>query len=102
MKSKDQQLLEEAYLMILKENKPQPSFFEDALVHPEKYELQLDTIETEDWDGNAVYNTIAYLFLAGIKGTDYERIDNPGDINNLWDAFEQKNPEGILDHRTDY
>lgn len=102
MKSKDQQLLEEAYLKVVKENKSQPSFYEDALIHPEKYELQLDTIETEDWDGNTVYNTIAYLFLAGIKGTDYERIDNPEDINDLRDAFEQKNPEGISDHRTNY
>lgn len=100
MKSKDQQLLEKAYLNILKENNSQPSFFEDALVHPEKYELQLDTIETEDWDGNTVYTTVAYLFLAGIKGAASERIYNPEDINDLRDFFEQKNPEGISDHRT--
>jgi hypothetical protein len=101
MKSKDQQHLEEAYSK-MQENKQRKDYFEDALKNPEKFELELDTIDTEDWDGDTVYTTIAYIAPLGAFALDYERIDNPDDIQSLTDAFEAKNPEGISDHRRNF
>jgi hypothetical protein len=99
MKSKDQITLEELYQKCIFESKTQPSYYEDALAHPEKYELQLDTIEVDDWDGNMEYRTIAYLYKPGASATDYERFDSEDDIDKLVELFQQKNPEGIIDHR---
>ena len=97
MNSKDQILLEQAYQKVI-ENL-QPDYYEDAKAHPELYELQLDTIDVDDWDGNTEYRTIAYLYKIGTKGSEYERVDTPDTIDELVELFRQKNLEGIIDHR---
>lgn len=99
MNSKDQQMLEEAYQKVMESEYKGENYLEDALRDPKKYELNLYTNETEDWDGNTVYDTVAYLYHAGSSGTYYERIDNPSDIENLEAAFEKHNLEGISDNR---
>ena len=93
MKTKDQQLLEEAYKKVVESIRP--NYYEDAKAHPESYELQLDNIEDEDWDGNMTSRTIAYLYKIGTSYSDYYRLDNEDDIEELVELFKQKNPEGI-------
>lgn len=93
MKTKDQILLEEAYQKVVESTRP--NYYEDAKVHPELYEIQLDTIPDEDWDGNTTTRTIAYLYKVGTSYSDYERIDNPDDIEEMVELFKQKNPEGV-------
>jgi hypothetical protein len=94
MKTKDQTLLEEAYKKV--QESMRPNYFEDALANPKNYTVQLFTQETEDWDGNAEYHTIAYIYKVGVTGpNDYERIDNQSDVEDLTDAFKKHNPDGI-------
>jgi hypothetical protein len=78
--------------------------WEDALANPKDFELHLDTLNTEDWDGNAVYNTIAFVYKNGesIASGKYERLDNSDDIDEMVSAFEKHNPEGIEDNRRYY
>lgn len=74
-------------------------YFEDALINPQKYYLQLETIDSEDYDGNPIHVHIAYIILSNAKSNDYERIDNSQDVENLICVFEKHNPEGLVDNR---
>lgn len=98
MKSKDQILLENLYKKVCESNTDRVNYQEDALQNPKDFELVLNLLVDEDWDGNATYHTIAYLYKNG-NYKDYERFDNPDDIDELKDAFETHNPEGINDQR---
>lgn len=72
------------------------NFFEDALVNPANYIVQTFNRETEDYDGNVEYRTVAYVYKKGLMGiNDFELVDNPSDVENLIDLFREKNPEGI-------
>lgn len=98
MKSKDQQLLEEAYTKVFKGMTNRVEYFEDALKNPMDYELVLNIISDEDWDGNTIYRTVAYFYKNG-NPRDYDRVDTEDEIDQLKDAFEKHNPEGINDQR---
>lgn len=94
MKTKDQTLLEEAYKKV--QESMRPNYFEDALLNPTNYIVQLFNRETEDYDGHAEYVTVAYIYKKGQMGeNDYELIDNPEDVEVLVDLFKEKNPEGL-------
>lgn len=80
-------------------NQSKIEYFEDALINPQKYHLQLETIESEDYDGNTIYVHIAYITLSNIKSINYEMIDNSQDVENLICVFEKHNPEGLTDNR---
>jgi hypothetical protein len=96
MKSKDQQLLEEAYQKVYESS--DKDYFEAALKDPKSFELTLDTLTDEDWEGNAAYHTVAYIYQPS-NPKDYNRCDNPDDIEQVVDAFKKHNPEGITDNR---
>ena len=99
MKSKDQTLLEEAYTKVVEGMINRVEYFEDALKNPMDYELVLNTISDEDWDGNTIYGTVAYIYKNEKNYRDYDRVDTEDDIDQLKDAFEKYNPEGINDQR---
>lgn len=99
MQTKDQTLLEQAYQQVMESSRP--NYQDDALKHPESYELYLITVTDEDWDGNVVYRTVADLYKVGIPKHS-ETFDNSDDIEELVGAFQQKNPEGIFDNRRDH
>jgi hypothetical protein len=74
----------------------QSNFFEDALANPKNYTLELFNRETENYDGHLAYQTIAYLCKVGVTGPHaHERIDDPGDIEDLVDTFKKHNPDGL-------
>jgi hypothetical protein len=98
MKSKDQQLLEEAYAKIHESHEDSVDYFEAALKNPKAFEVSLETLTDEDWEGNTVYHTVAYIYQPP-NFKDYYRIDNQDDIEQIVDAFEKRNPEGISDQR---
>ena len=98
MKSKDQRLLEEAYGKVILGTTNRVEYFEDALKNPMDYELVLNSDQDEDWEGNTIYRTVAYIYKNG-NHRDYDRFDNEDEIDQLKDAFEKHNPEGINDQR---
>ena len=98
MKSKDQQLLEEAYGKVILGTTNRVEYFEDALKNPLDYELVLNSDQDEDWEDNTIYRTVAYIYKNG-NHRDYDRFDNEDEIVQLKDAFEKHNPEGINDQR---
>jgi len=98
MKSKDQNLLEEAYTKVVERMTNRVEYFEDALKNPMDYELVLNSDQDEDWEGNTIYSTVAYIYKNG-NHRDYDRVGNEDEIDLLKDAFEKHNPEGINDQR---
>ena len=98
MKSKDQTLLEEAYSKVILETTNRVEYFEAALKNPMDYELVLNSDQDEDWEGNTIYRNVAYIYKNGNR-RDYDRFGNEDDIDQLKDAFEKHNPEGINDQR---
>jgi hypothetical protein len=102
MKSKDQTLLEEAYLKMYEST--QKDYFVDALTNPSLYELVLYPIKGEDWDGNATNATEASLYTVdnGVKvlsRTFEEDSIYVDELDNLINAFRKHNPEGLTDNR---
>jgi glucose-6-phosphate 1-dehydrogenase len=98
MNSKDQKLLEEAYTKVCEGLSNRVDYFEAALKDPKSFEVTLDRLTDEDWEGNATYHTVAYIYQPP-NHKDYDRCDNPDDIEQIVDAFEKHNPEGITDNR---
>lgn len=98
MKSKDKTLLEEAYTKVVEGTTNRVEYFEDALKNPMDYELVLNSDQDEDWEGNTIYSTVAYIYKNG-NCRDYDRIGNEDEIYQLKNAFEKHNPEGINDQR---
>ena len=98
MKSKDQTLLEEAYGKVILGTTNKVEYFEDALKNPMDYELVLNSDQDEDWEGNTIYRTVAYIYKNG-NNRDYDRFGNEDEIDQLKYAFEKHNPEGINDQR---
>jgi hypothetical protein len=102
MKSKDQQLLEEAYLKV--QESSEKDYFQDALVNPSLYELILYPIKDEDWEGNAVTATEASIYTAdnriklGSKTYEEDSI-HVDELDHLIAAFKKHNPEGLVDNR---
>ena len=102
MKSKDQTLLEEAYLKMYEST--QKDYFVDALTNPSLYELVLYSIKGEDWDGNSTNATEASLYTAdnGVKvlsRTFEEDSIYVDELDNLINAFRKHNPESLTDNR---
>ena len=101
MKSKDQQLLEEAYLKVCES--AQKDYFQDALINPSLYELILYPMRDEDWEGNTVTATEASLYTAeGTKvasQTFEEDSIHADELNQLIAVFHKHNPEGLSDNR---
>ena len=71
---------------------------DEVIANPVGYTLQFETMDDEDYDGNTIQRTVAYVYKNG-DHRNYERIDNEDDIDEVSDAFERLNPEGIEDRR---
>jgi len=101
MKSKDQQLLEEAYLKV--HESTHKNYFQDALLNPSLYELVLYSMRDEDWEGNTMTATEASLYTAEGAKVDSRTFEEDSihadELNDLIAAFQKHNPEGISDNR---
>lgn len=101
MKSKDQQMLEEAYQKV--QESTHKDYFQDALINPSLYELVLYSMKGDDWEGNTVTATEASLYTAeGTKvasGAFEEDSMHAYILDDLIVAFQKHNPEGLSDNR---
>lgn len=91
----DSKMLAEAYKSVVESMHRSADYYEDALKDPKSYELTLNSIPDEDWEGNLIYRTVAYITKLGDHVT-YDRVDNADDIDALEEAFEKHNPEGMF------
>jgi len=79
---------------------PPPSVFERALADPTNFDLHITSEEGLDWD-NFKMHPVYTVYEIGSNGKygDYEVVSNYADIEDIVDAFEKKNPQGIKDKR---
>lgn len=91
-------MLEEAYTKVVEGTTNRVEYFEAALKNPMDYELALYADNGEDWDGNIIYSIVAYIYKNG-NNRDYDKLGNQDEIDQLKDAFDKYNPEGINDQR---
>ena len=77
-----------------------PSVFERALADPTNFDLHITSEEGLDWD-NFEMHPVYTVYEIGSDGKygDYEVVYNYADIEDIVDAFEKKNPQGIKDKR---
>ena len=98
MTRKDINLLAEAYKEASMTSPP--SVFERALADPTNFDLHITSEEGLDWD-NFEMHPVYTVYEIGSNGKygDYEVVSNYADIEDIVDAFEKKNPQGIKDKR---
>ena len=67
---------------------------DDVIANPAEYTLQFETMDDEDYDGNLIQRTVAYVYKNG-DYRNYERIDCDDDIDKVREAFERLNQKEL-------